>query len=361
MEAARRKQIARLVGAVIAAPQRFEFRQAVRLLERGLAQMDAEQGGEPRRPIGLDHAPETESVRLRASASLAFPQSTLREPQRAQTGANGGGPMELQAQFFGLVGAVGVLPMHYSELVLRREQLKDTTLRDFLDLLHHRCLSLFYRASRKYSLGLAFEHSRLFGEGLDDFTAALQSFAGLPATKPASGLAEHARVQFAGLFQDPRRSQSALEGMLSELLGAPATVRPFIGRWLHFDAGDVSRLRARPVGDGLSQRLGQGFVLGEKVWDVASRIAIRIGPIDRRTLRSLRPGGRILGQLARLVRDFVDDRCDAVLECVVRPDQATPIVLGARGLDGSGLGWDSWLLARPATEPAVVSLPFVVR
>ncbi len=46
--------------------------------------------------------------------------------------------------------AAGVLPHHYTELVIRRLQLRDTSLRDFLDVFHHRALSFFYRAWKKY-------------------------------------------------------------------------------------------------------------------------------------------------------------------------------------------------------------------
>jgi type VI secretion system protein ImpH len=357
MEAARGQPATRLAAAVAAAPQRFEFVQAVRLLELALSELDASRGREPRRPVGLDHAPTREAVRLKAAATLAHPGTALRDPRRAKEVALDGGAVELQAQFFGLVGAAGALPMHYTELVLRREQLKDSSLRDFLDLFHHRALSLFYRASRKYALGLAYEHAHHFSDGPDDFSAALQSLAGLSPTRRARGLAEGARLQFAGLFSDQRRSQLSLEGMLSEVLGAPVEVRQFVGQWLHLDPNECSRLRAQPLGNGAEQRLGAGVVLGTRVWDVVSRLAIRVGPLDRATLRSLRPDGRLLGQLARLVRDFVDARCDAVLECTVRPDEVAPLRLGASGPDASRLGWDSWVLARAATEPVRVPLP----
>lgn len=357
METARREQAARLVAAVAAAPQRFEFRQAVRVLERALAELDRQRGADARGPVGLDFAPGREAVRLKAAASLGHPHTELRDPRRTRDGAAGGGPLELQAQFFGLVGAVGVMPLHYTELVLRREQLKDVSLRDFLDLFHHRALSLFYRASRKYALGLAYEHGALFSKGPDDFSAALQSLTGLSPLRRAEGVAERARLEFAGHFSDQRRSQLALESLLSEQLETPVQVRQFVGQWLHLDPAECSRLSARRRGDGSTQRLGGGFVLGARVWDVVSRIAIRVGPLSRHTLRSLRPDGRLLRELARLVGDFTDGRCDAVLECAVHPDAAPQLRLSANGASAPRLGWDSWTRARPTTQPALVRLP----
>ncbi len=356
MEAARRHTAAGLVAAIAAAPQRFEFRQAVRLVERALNELDRARGAEPRRPVGLDHAPQREALRLKAAASLAHPHTALRDSRRGREGAPVEGALELQAQCFGLVGAVGVLPLHYTELVLRREHLKDTSLRDFLDVFHHRALSLFHRASRKYALGLAYEHGALFGAGPDDFSAALQSFAGLSPTRRAHSLTERARLEFAGHFSDQRRSQLALEGLLSEQLEAPVQVRQFVGQWLHLDPDECSRLSARRRDDGVAQRLGGGFVLGARVWDVVSRIAIRVGPLDRERLRSLRPDGRLLRELAQLVRDFSQGSCDAVLECLVRPDAAPALRLGGARSSATRLGWDTWLRAQPATEPALVRL-----
>src|SRR5690606_33372399 len=144
----------------------------------------------------------------------------------------------------------------------------DASLRDFLDLFHHRALSLFCRASRKYALGLAYEHAALFGDGPDDASAALQSLTGLPPTRRASGFAERARLAYAGAFLDRRRGQVALEGLLAEALEAPVRITPFVGRWLFLDPEERTRLRASPEDGGATQRLGGGAVLGAKVWDV---------------------------------------------------------------------------------------------
>ena len=54
-----------------------------------------------------------------------------------------------------------MLPHHYTELLIQRIRERDDSLRDFLDLFHHRLISLFYRAWEKYRLPVAYERSRL--------------------------------------------------------------------------------------------------------------------------------------------------------------------------------------------------------
>src|SRR5262249_6129600 len=117
-----------------------------------------------RQPVGGDQPPEREVVRFRARPSLGFPASTVSQirPPAARTGAEPL-PPELVVTFLGLTGASGVLPYHYTALLLRRVRLKDQALGDFLDLFHHRLLSLFYRAWEKYRLPFAYEWSRWDG------------------------------------------------------------------------------------------------------------------------------------------------------------------------------------------------------
>src|SRR6185369_7881895 len=58
-----------------------------------------------------------------------------------------GRPGRLQVRLFGLLGPNGPLPLHFTEYA--RERLRhanDPTLSRFLDLFHHRLMTLFYRA-----------------------------------------------------------------------------------------------------------------------------------------------------------------------------------------------------------------------
>jgi type VI secretion system protein ImpH len=323
------------------APERFEFFQAVRLFE-----LEAGSRGE-HAPIGFDTPPGRESLRLRAAPSLSFPSAPLRS-------ATGGADEQttLNQAAVCLVGVLGVMPQHYTELVLRRAQQKDFSLRDFLDMFHHRTAAFFYRAWRKYRFVFDFEHAQLAKSGDDDFTHTLRALVGLAT----GGLGrEDARewLYFSGLFADPRRSETGLSGLLRDVLGAPVVIEQFVGRWMELEPEQCSRLSSAPEGDD-SRRLGLGFVLGTRVWDVQTKVRARVGPLDRQDFVSLLPGTPRLAEVERLVRDYVDAEIACELELVLAPGQVTPARLGGMAL----LGRDTFLEAgASSTMPLLMRIP----
>ena len=95
-------------------PYRFEFFQAVRLLER--MQPD-------KQPVGrIGTSPQKEVVRFRSRASLDFPPSELYEITRRNSTSDEDdeSPPEMVVAFMGLTGPLGVLPSHYTEMVADR-------------------------------------------------------------------------------------------------------------------------------------------------------------------------------------------------------------------------------------------------
>ena len=160
----------------------FEFFQAVRLMH-WLGRADGNDAplhsGAPAQRVGDDFAPAEEVVRFRATPSHSFPAGSVVEvrggngdsphlPERpegcfAQMGTvpvSAPLPPEMTVAFHGLTGPQGVLPQHYTALLIERVRGKDFALRDFLDMFNHRALSHFYRAWRKYRFPFAYEDRR---------------------------------------------------------------------------------------------------------------------------------------------------------------------------------------------------------
>lgn len=141
-------------------PFRFEFFQAVRLLQR----ISSEREG-----IGRFVHPSQEAVRFSARASAAFPASEIHGIDWPHDR-----PPRMLVNFMGLIGPEGVLPLAYTEFVMERLRAKDTGARDFFDIFNHRMISLFYKAWEKYRVAATYER----GEP-DRISAALVDLIGL--------------------------------------------------------------------------------------------------------------------------------------------------------------------------------------
>jgi len=115
-------------------PYAFDFFQALRRLEC----LNPES---PR--LGESASPKDDPIRLGQEPSLAFAPSTLAALQPGR----GNRPPRLLVHFMGLFGPNGPLPLHLTEYARDRiRNSDDPTFARFLDLFHHRMLSLFYRA-----------------------------------------------------------------------------------------------------------------------------------------------------------------------------------------------------------------------
>ena len=172
-------------------PYRFDFFQAVRLLETIR---------EGRSPVGLDGHPSDEVVRFVGHLSLTFPPSSIESLEPGPSAGKGHsepsipGPPRMTTPFMGLIGASGALPTVYTEaLIALKTRRRNAPALDFLDLFHHRLVSHFYRAWEKYNVPALWERGNREapGEvGRDAFSKHLFELIGLgpgAAPQPAGG------------------------------------------------------------------------------------------------------------------------------------------------------------------------------
>jgi type VI secretion system protein ImpH len=356
-------------------PFAFDFFQAVRLLAR-LSPTQT--------PVGQGGPPSREVVRFRALPSLEFPASAV---HALATSLPDQTVPVLTVTFLGLHGPSGVLPRHYTEMILRLERDRRgeerRAFRDWLDLFNHRLISLFYRAWEKYRFWLPYERGEHDRADPDAFTRVLLSLVGLgtpglrnrlrvravePDTgreRPLAAVDDRYLLYFSGLLASRHRTAAGLAALLADYFRIPVRVQQFVGQWLAIEPANQTRLGRR---DGNSQ-LGIDMVAGGRAWDVQSKLRVRLGPLDYDRFtefmpdRSPRPERKGFLLLVHLVRLYAGPELDFDVQPVLRAD-AVPDLQMSNGPPGPRLGWNTWLISRqPAVDAgdALFSSEVVVR
>jgi type VI secretion system protein ImpH len=310
----------------------FEFFQAVRLLhlQEGMW-----------RPLGGDFSPAEEVVRFRAMPSHSFPAGSVVE---LQAGRGEDAPPEMTVAFHGLTGPQGVLPQHYTALLIERVRAKDFSLRDFLDMFNHRAVSHFYRAWRKYRFPFAYEQSARREKGDDLFTYVLYCLLGLGTggQRGRAEFADEALLYFGGHFAHWPRSAVALESVLNEYFEIPAAVKQFQGEWLYLAVEDRSALPSLG-GRGQYTAIGSEAVVGQRVWDVESKFRVRLGPLSYADFRRLLPDGDMLRPVREMIRLYVGPHLEFDVQLVLKRREVPRCRLGGDPGGASRLGWNTWV------------------
>jgi type VI secretion system protein ImpH len=345
-------------------PWEFDFFQAVRLLEWLAFEQAAEQQAPPRAGVGEDARPADEVVRFQVPATSAFPAAAVSDLKLPALDPRGRGtrPAEMKVTFLGLIGPSGVLPQHYTSEAIARTQNQDHALSEFLNILQHRAVSLFYRAWRKYRLPFELER-RLQAAALDPdqarrredlFTLVLRSLVGLgtPGLTDRMQAADETALYYSGHYSRMVRSAVALASLLSDHFETPAEVCQFDGRWINLAPDQRSAMPSsrRPRGQHCS--LGLSTIVGSRVWDVQYSFRIRLGPMGYRQFAAFLPGGKLLAQLADLVRLYAGPSLDFVVQPVLKRDEVPCAQLGAPGGPRTMLGRNGWLSSGPRTRDA---------
>jgi type VI secretion system protein ImpH len=311
----------------------FDFFQAVRLLRL----LRPEREG-----VGDFSLPSDEVVRFTSNPSLAFPAGEIQELSWEP-----GAEPRLEVNFLGLVGNQGVLPLHYSRLVLSMDRDESNPLRTFLDIFQHRLLSLFYRAMEKGRFYVPFER----GEE-DPVSARLLELMGLGSRslREKMEVPDDDLLFYAGLLGLHQRNAASLERIIQDYFEVPARVDQFVGGW--YSISTDSQCRLDEDVDESSPRLGEHTVVGDEIWDPQARVRIRIGPLSRDRYEDFLPGGRAHRALRALTTFFSDGQFDFELQLILAREDVPPVVLGAEQEDATPLGWCTWIRTRPFERDA---------
>jgi len=260
---------------------RFSFFKAVGLLEHL---------SPDKKPLGKTLVPGEEAVRFSSKPGLSFPASDISKIEQPDTKK----PVNMEVTFMGMVGPSGVLPHCYNEQVVERLLKKDRGLMAFYDMFHHRLISLFYLAWKKYRLT-----ENYLPEAEDKISSCILCLTGMgtPGLLPSGGLPNKTLFHFfSGLLSKAAPSACSIEALIGYISGATVKVEQFIERMLPISPEDQTRL-------GMANgQLGVDAVCGSYTADVQSKFRVVIGPVKYNTFLRLLPGGEMLRPIFSMVK-----------------------------------------------------------
>jgi len=257
-------------------------------------------------------------------------------------GATERAPARITLANLGLLGPEGPMPLHLTRWVLDRLsqrwftgsdalQTSDTTFVDFVNILQHRMIALYYRAWADAHPAVQVE--RGVGGRVRAMLEAMSGI-GLPGTQDPE--LDMVRLRQAGALASQVDGPERLTLFLAQAFKVPVQIKEFIAAWITIPAALQSRVgKAYAV-------LGRGATIGPRVFGRQSRIELRVGPLGYDDFKAFLPGGRRLDLFKKAVRDMIGETLDVDLRIVLAREAVPPPRIGT-----VQLGRTAWL-ARPA-------------
>lgn len=312
-------------------PYRFEFFQAVRLLEKIYPE---------RKAVGQEAMPNDEIIRFRSNVSFNFPASEILKLEESVDELTEDKKIEMFINFMGMVGMNGVMPLPYTELIASRARYKDFAMWAFMDIFTHRMVSMFFRAWGKYRFPVGYER------GQDQFTSYLFDFVGLgtQGLRGRMSLEDESLLAYSGLIAQKPHSSNALANILSDYFGTKAKILQFFGQWLDLDKESITKLGSA------NSNLSRTAIIGTRIWDQQSKFRIILGAMSFKQFQAFLPNGTAHKPLISIVRFMTGLEFDFDVRLVLKAKQVPSCILTTRAKRRPMLGWSSWLKTEPFKE-----------
>jgi type VI secretion system protein ImpH len=347
--------------------RQVEFFQLVRLIERirclrGLLPP----GVTPKRPAGTTARLADEATRFSAAIAGHFQAAPVLPLADAAPPA-GDGPTVVETTFMSAAGAQGVLPAHYTTLILQRLREGDPALKDFLDLFHHRIVTALVRGWEKHRPHVTARPDPAHGARQQDpesatdlFTRCVRAITNRKRYSALDAYDDNILLYYSGVFSDRRRPAGALAAVLTDYFRVPVRIREFHPlrtrlRLEHRWRLPAARDESLPAGT-----LGQGLLLGESVHVVQTSFLVQIGPLSFEQFRAYLPQGGLFPPLNQLIRYFVGVEFVFTVQLLLSAREAPEFRLGSTEGASVRLGWETWLFSGPVQSRVLDDVRFVV-
>jgi type VI secretion system protein ImpH len=305
--------------------------------------------------VGGDGPPSAERIRFRHDYDLGFSAGDISRVEvrtfpRPEYSLDEPVPLfEITTTFLGLTGTISPLPLYIAEEVLHEDERRPVR-RDFLDIFHHRLISLLYRCVSKYAP--AREH---LSTRPDAWMKRALYLTGLDPEIQTRNLRVHPSVWvrlaplLAGRGHGPRVIALALREALGEALEPDGSVwiKQFAGGWI-----EVDQEQRMALGES-NNELGVEAILGKRAYDQSGRVAVQIGPLHKNNFRRFLRDGDLLPVVKDVMQLCSKDSLDFDVELMLAADAVPSFELSKKG-GASALGRDTRLRGSETAAESMV-------
>lgn len=339
MPTSKRKLEPALIDQVFNEPYRFEFFQAVRLIEAWLI----DQTGSKAEII-------SKFIRFGNSLALSFPAGEIETVEihcekeldhktlDSKSFKNSSSTiLHITPTLFGLLGISGTLPIHYTErIAMHLVSERNDGPRAFLDTFSSRAVALFFESWRKYKpeFNRRTSESRGFLHQLLSVAGSTEGYASSSGSD--SDIQADTLAYFAAAIQHKPVSGTYMNSVLKEYFEVPIKIIPFIGAWYALPPSQQFAL------GGTNAALGVTAVAGARVWQRDLRQRIEIGPLDEAAFASFLPCGKSARALKQLLETFTGLSIEYEVKLILHSAAVRPIVLDSSSFSGK-LGRSAFL------------------
>jgi type VI secretion system protein ImpH len=274
--------------------------------------------------IGYSVSPKQDCVRFGQTPLLHFHSSAFSEVRFGDVN----GVYKLKNSYWGMFGINGALPNHITEYAIERNyRLKDKTLAEFVDIFHHRFISLFYRAWADAEPSVSHDRPEQ-----DTFKQKLNSFSGeINDNQDSFNQNQNIHQYLSGLFSQKNRSSKVLSQLLSESLHLDVQIAEFQGRWFDIDSSERTRLGSK------NATLGVDSITGGRTYQRSFNFSINIGPIDYSQYITLLNNKQRIKSIIAITQKAVGQEYEFSINVLLKAYQTQPSQLGS-----AQLGINSW-------------------
>ena len=277
--------------------------------------------------LGKTLSPVNEQVRVCQYPSLSFCANNI-DSIKVKDHA-----IQIAINEIGLLGVNSPLPLHLIEFIFQRKhQYGDSTWCDFVNALQHRILTLFYRSWMNAQSVLSLENE--YTDKFSNYLSSLVGFSGIDHHSPDNHVDYFSKLYFIGLYLQRNQSADNFESLLSEYFQVQIKIEENVGKWYKIPVHEQTCLNKS-----LKYNLGNGLLLGKKMYDVQTKFRIKIGPLNLEQFESFFKGGRNSKKIIEWVELYIGRELDWDVQLILAEKSVPRLNSNSR----NRLGLTTWL------------------